>query len=161
MTFSTHFEHHTQTFWYWGISTFTWTHSPADWLLKLNRCWTASASTCHCHWSHPYQGPHTGPGYYRFHPKLRPSHPGHWISDNHAITFRIPSPLTKPQCLISLRNFKNIDSTSLSQHLQLLSPPPNASVTDLMDFYSHNLHSILESHAPLKTRTVTFTRTVH
>ncbi|CAJ1074281.1 hypothetical protein D5F01_LYC19107 [Xyrichtys novacula] len=82
------------------------------------------------------------------------------ISDHYAVTFRtpLPSPLTKPQRLIAFRNFKNIDSTSLSQHLQLLSPPPNTSLTDLMDYYNHNLHSILDFHAPLKTRTVTFTR---
>ncbi|KAL7401583.1 hypothetical protein ABVT39_001713 [Epinephelus coioides] len=82
------------------------------------------------------------------------------ISDHYAVTFRTPhpSPLTKPQRLISFRNFKNIDSTSLNQHLQLLSPPSNTSLTDLMDYYNHNLHSILDFHAPLKTRTVTFTR---
>ncbi|CAJ1050753.1 uncharacterized protein LOC114150994 [Xyrichtys novacula] len=55
-------------------------------------------------------------------------------------------------------NLKNIDSTSLSQHLQLLSPSSNTSLTDLMDYYNHNLHSILDFHAPLKTRTVTFIR---
>lgn len=58
--------------------------------------------------------------------------------------------------LVSFRIVKNIDSTSLSQHLQLLSPPPYTSVNDLLDFYNHNLLSILNFHAPLKTRTITF-----
>lgn len=41
------------------------------------------------------------------------------ISDHHAVTFRtpLPSPLAKPQRLISFRNLRNIDPTSLSQHL--------------------------------------------
>lgn len=80
------------------------------------------------------------------------------ISDHYAVTFRItlPSPFVKPHHLKSFRNLKNIDSTSLSQHLQLLFPPLNSSVNDLMDYYNCNLLSILDFHPPLKTQTVTF-----
>lgn len=81
------------------------------------------------------------------------------ISDHYAVTLGIsfPSPLAKPQHPISFRNLKNNDSTSLSQHLQLLSPPLSTSVNDLLDFYNHHLLSILDFHAPLDTtRTVTF-----
>uniref|UniRef100_A0AAV2LDU0 Uncharacterized protein n=1 Tax=Knipowitschia caucasica TaxID=637954 RepID=A0AAV2LDU0_KNICA len=36
--------------------------------------------------------------------------------------------------------------------------PPESSAADLMDHYSNSLSSILDIHAPLKTRTVNFTR---
>lgn len=100
---------------------------------------------------HPHHGPHIGLGHHRLGPNL-------CISDHYVVTFRItlPSPFAKPHCLKSFRNLKNIDSTSLSQYLQLVSPPLNPSVNDLMDYYNYNLLSILDFQAQLKTQTVTF-----
>lgn len=68
------------------------------------------------------------------------------ISDHYAVTFRIPLPfpLAKPHHFISFKNLKNLDNTSLSQHLQLFSPPLDASVNNLPHFYNHNLLSTLD-----------------
>ncbi|CAM4579724.1 unnamed protein product [Leuciscus chuanchicus] len=82
------------------------------------------------------------------------------VSDHLAVTFEVPIlvPPTKPKRHMTFRNIKNLDATSLSQHLQHLSPSPHSSADDLMDYYNTSLTSILDCLAPLKTRTVTFTR---
>lgn len=82
------------------------------------------------------------------------------FSDHLALNLKVPitSPLTKPKRHITFKDIKNIDSSSLHQHLQLLHPPPHSSTADLMDYYNRSLSLILDIHAPLKTRTVTFTR---
>lgn len=59
---------------------------------------------------------------------------------------------------MTFRNIKNIDFISFSQDLHLLSPSPDLSMDELVNFYNTSLSSILESHAPVKSRTVTFSR---
>ncbi|KAK7879820.1 hypothetical protein WMY93_033509 [Mugilogobius chulae] len=81
-------------------------------------------------------------------------------SDHQAVNIKIPqsSQFSKPKRHITFRNIKNIDPASFTQHLQLLSSPPSSSVSDLIDYYNNSLSHILDTHAPLKSRTVTFTR---
>lgn len=116
MTFSSHFAPHTQTFWFWGTSTFTWTHSPANWLLNLNRFWTASTST------NLLLDP----------PTLRATH---WTWSS-----QIPS---------TSQTF-----TSRTSAFQTIMQSPSGPLPP----HQTTTHSILDFHAPLKTRTVTFTR---
>ncbi|KAG7517539.1 hypothetical protein JOB18_010626 [Solea senegalensis] len=82
------------------------------------------------------------------------------VSDHQAVIMKLPlpSPYTKPKRIITFRNINNIDSPSFSHHLQLLLPPTSSSVSNLVDFYNNSLSSILDSHAPLKKRTVSFSR---
>ncbi|KAG1925807.1 hypothetical protein F2P79_025291 [Pimephales promelas] len=83
------------------------------------------------------------------------------VSDHLAVTFEVPLlvPPTKPKRVITFRNIKNLDATSLSHCLQHLSPPPNSSApSKLICYYNTSLTSILDCIAPLKTQTVTFTR---
>ncbi len=82
------------------------------------------------------------------------------VSDHLAVTFEVPIlvPPTKPKRNMTFRNIKNLDAITLSQRLQHLSPSPHSSADDLMDYYNTSLTTILDCLAPLKTRTVTFTR---
>uniref|UniRef100_A0A3B3HT49 Reverse transcriptase domain-containing protein n=1 Tax=Oryzias latipes TaxID=8090 RepID=A0A3B3HT49_ORYLA len=60
---------------------------------------------------------------------------------------------------IYFRNLKNIDHAAIQEDIQKLSlPSPLTSVNESVDRYNSTLHNILQSHAPLKSRTVSFTR---
>ena len=82
------------------------------------------------------------------------------VSDHKAISMEVPfsSPLTKPKCQICFRNLKNIDSDSLTADLQHSLPIITSSVSESVDLYNNTLANILDVHAPVKTRTVTFSR---
>ena len=69
-----------------------------------------------------------------------------------------PSPHTKPKRQIHFRNLKNINTDALTLDLQHLSSGSADffSVTDSVDSYNQSLSSLLDTHAPLKTRTVSF-----
>jgi hypothetical protein len=71
-----------------------------------------------------------------------------------------PSPHTKPKRQIHFRNIKNIDTNALALDLQPLSSGSDdcLSVTDSVDFYNQSMSSLLDLHAPLTTRSVSFSR---
>ena len=80
------------------------------------------------------------------------------VSDHKAISMDLPSrfSLSKPKRNICFRNLKNINSELLAADFQHLSTH-FSSADEAVDYYSH-LSSLLDLHAPVKTRTVTFTR---
>ncbi len=59
---------------------------------------------------------------------------------------------------ISFRNLKNINTEDLSVSLQHLNSADFSSATESVEFYNKTLSSILDSHAPIKVRTVMFSR---
>ena len=81
------------------------------------------------------------------------------VSDHKAISMVLPIlyPLDKPKHQISFRNSKNINPNSLTFDLQHLTSVNFQTVTDSVNFYNASLSSLLDLHAPVKTRTVTFT----
>ena len=80
------------------------------------------------------------------------------VSDHKAISMEIPIlfPPDKPKRQISFRNLKNINTNSLTFDLQQLSSVNFQTATDSVNFYNASLSSLLDLHAPVKTRTVTF-----
>ncbi|CAM4487196.1 unnamed protein product [Leuciscus chuanchicus] len=82
------------------------------------------------------------------------------VSDHKAISLELPtlSPISKPGRKISFRNLKNINPVTLTTDLRHLSAANPLSVTKSVDFYNSSLSSLLDHHAPVKSRTVTFTR---
>ncbi|CAM4727630.1 unnamed protein product [Leuciscus chuanchicus] len=92
------------------------------------------------------------------------SHTDLAISDHLAITFHInlPSPHFKQTRTISYRNLKSLCLTSLSSHIankiSIPSIPENSTTTDLVVHYNCTLSSSLNTLAPVKTATVTFSR---
>ena len=81
------------------------------------------------------------------------------VSDHKIISMELPSSssLSKPRRNISFRNLKNINQEHLSadfQHLSTLF----SSADEAVDYYNSHLSSLLDHHAPVKTRAVTFTR---
>ena len=71
-----------------------------------------------------------------------------------------PSPCTKPKRQIQFRNLKSINPDALALDLQHLSSAPLdfPSATESVDFYNRSLSGLLDLHAPLKSRTVSFSR---
>ncbi|XP_072571304.1 uncharacterized protein [Paramormyrops kingsleyae] len=85
------------------------------------------------------------------------------LSDHKAIYMELPfsySSHCKPERQINFRSIKNIDPDALALDLQHISCDPTtfSSVTETVDFYNHSLSSLLDHHAPIRTRTVTFAR---
>ncbi|KAG1926087.1 hypothetical protein F2P79_025107, partial [Pimephales promelas] len=82
------------------------------------------------------------------------------VSDHKAISMEMssPSPFTKPKRQISFRNLKNINHETMTSDLQHLLSANCSQPTDLVDYYNNTLRSIMDLHAPVKTRTVTFAR---
>lgn len=81
------------------------------------------------------------------------------VSDHKAISMVLPSPssLSKPKRNICFRKLKNINQELLEADLQHLSTH-FSSADEAVDYYNSHLSSLLNLHAPVKTRTVTFTR---
>ena len=81
------------------------------------------------------------------------------ISDHMLITFNMNLILskTKPLQVISYRNIKNNLSALTSGFCSLLNINSSASTDELVSHYNAGLHTLLDSLAPLKTRTVSFT----
>ncbi|CAM4596766.1 unnamed protein product [Leuciscus chuanchicus] len=69
-----------------------------------------------------------------------------------------PSPLPKPKRDIYFRNTKNINPAILYSDLKLLASVNHPSVNKSVEHYNYSLHCLLDTHAPLKTRTVSFSR---
>ena len=87
------------------------------------------------------------------------------VSDHKIISLELlfPSPCPKPKRQIHYRNLKNINSDALIQDLHHISSVSATSVdlpsvTESVDFYNTSLNGLLDLHAPLKTRTVSFQR---
>ncbi|XP_014864104.1 PREDICTED: uncharacterized protein LOC106930827 [Poecilia mexicana] len=87
------------------------------------------------------------------------------ITDHFLLSFHICLPLSisKLSRLISFRNIKDINLNSLSSSVNSLidniySTLNSTALDDLVSYYNTGLHSILNSLAPLKTRSVSFAR---
>ncbi len=82
------------------------------------------------------------------------------VSDHKAISMELPlsSSYTKDKRQICFRDLKNINLDTLTIDLQHLSSVDFSSVTESVDFYNQSLSSLLDFHAPIRTRTVTFSR---
>lgn len=85
------------------------------------------------------------------------------ISDHKLVIFDLHLQLSKSiqNRSISFRNLKNINITELNSLISTsthFSSPHSLTVAELVDHYNTNLQYALDTLAPLKTRTVTFTR---
>ena len=82
------------------------------------------------------------------------------VSDHSIISMDISCAYHPPQPKrdIHFRNIKNINPAILHSDLQLLASVNFPSVNKLVEHYNHSLHCLLDIHAPLKTRTVSFSR---
>lgn len=80
------------------------------------------------------------------------------VSDHSIISMDVscPSPLPKPKRDIHFRNIKNINPAILYSDLELLASVNHPSVNKSVEHYNYSLHCLLDTHAPLKTRTVSF-----
>ncbi|KAK7909783.1 hypothetical protein WMY93_014467 [Mugilogobius chulae] len=68
-------------------------------------------------------------------------------------------PYHKPKRQMQFRNIKKIDPVSLNQDMQALSSVTQfKSLNESVDYFNSGLQKILEFHAPLKTKTVSFSR---
>ncbi|XP_059411042.1 uncharacterized protein LOC132144279 [Carassius carassius] len=81
------------------------------------------------------------------------------VSDHKAITLELPTlfPISKPSRKICFRNLKNINPVTLTTDLCHLFAANPLSVTNSVDLYNSSLSSLLDRHAPVKSRNVTFT----
>ena len=73
-----------------------------------------------------------------------------------ALTFVLPT--IRPKRQMSFRNWKSIDSATMTMDLQLITCPASASVDELVELYNTSLSSVFDLHAPVKTREVNFSR---
>ncbi len=82
------------------------------------------------------------------------------VSDHKVISMELPLPcsLPKEKRQMCFRNLKKINLDSLAIDLQHLSSADFSSVIESVDFYNRSLSSLLDLHAPVRTRTVTFSR---
>ena len=78
------------------------------------------------------------------------------VSDHSIISMddSCPSHLPKPKRDIHFRNIKNINPAILYSDLKLLASVNHPSVNKSVEHYNYSLHCLLDTHAPLKTRTV-------
>lgn len=82
------------------------------------------------------------------------------LSDHKLISMELPflPPHSKPKRQISFRNIKNIDPDTLTLDLQHLSSANLSSASESVTFYNNSLCRLLDLHAPIKTKTVSFVR---
>ena len=84
------------------------------------------------------------------------------VSDHKVVSMELPfpSPYTKPKRQIQFRNLKKINADALALDLQFLSSGSTdfLSATDSVDSYNQSLSRLLDLHAPLTSRTVSFSR---
>ncbi|CAJ1059652.1 hypothetical protein F2P79_025107%2C partial [Xyrichtys novacula] len=86
------------------------------------------------------------------------------VSDHLVISMELPFPPshTKPKCQIQFRDLKHINSHSLILDLHHLSKATHSSATESVDYYNKSLSTLLDTHAPVKTRHfLTFSSMVH
>lgn len=84
------------------------------------------------------------------------------VSDHKVVSMELPllSPHAKPKRHIQFRNLKKIDAEALALDLQLLSSVPTdfLPVARSVDYYNKSLSNLLDLHAPLTSRKVSFSR---
>ncbi len=82
------------------------------------------------------------------------------VSDHKVISMELPllSSYIKHKREIRFRNLKKINTEDLSVSLQHLNSADFSSATESVEFYNKTLSSILDFHAPIKVRTVMFSR---
>ena len=82
------------------------------------------------------------------------------VSDHKVVSMKLPFPSNhfKPKRQIHFRNLKDINADALTPDLHLLSSGTTdcLSVADSVDIYNQSLSSLLDSHAPLTSRSVSF-----
>ena len=65
----------------------------------------------------------------------------------------------KPKRQIYFRNLKHIDTDIMTLDLQQIPPSANfTTVSESVEYYNKTLSTVLDLHAPLKSRTVSFSR---
>ncbi len=81
------------------------------------------------------------------------------VSDHKADSMELPSSssLSNPKRNIRFRNLKNINHEKLAADFQHLSSH-FSSADEAVDYYNSHLSNLLDHHAPVKTRVVTFSR---
>uniref|UniRef100_A0AAQ5ZK56 Reverse transcriptase domain-containing protein n=1 Tax=Amphiprion ocellaris TaxID=80972 RepID=A0AAQ5ZK56_AMPOC len=79
------------------------------------------------------------------------------VSDHCAVSMELPasSLLDKSKRQICFRNLDKIDQAALSADLKELSTD-FTTAEEAVQYYNTNLHSLLDSHAPVRSRTVTY-----
>lgn len=82
------------------------------------------------------------------------------ITDHSLLSFSVTLQLStfKPPRNISFRNIKDIQMDSLSSCIATLTPDSSSTPDDLVTLYNNGLTNILNSLAPVKSRSVSFTR---
>uniref|UniRef100_A0A3P9MDY7 Reverse transcriptase domain-containing protein n=1 Tax=Oryzias latipes TaxID=8090 RepID=A0A3P9MDY7_ORYLA len=82
------------------------------------------------------------------------------MTDHHLVSFSIPLILSeiKPTRLISFRNIKNINVDLFSSHLERIPFPNSSNPDELVSFHNNYLLDVLNSFAPVKTRSVSFVK---
>lgn len=82
------------------------------------------------------------------------------LSDHKLISVELPFLPThsKPKRQICFRNIKNIDPDTLTLDLHHLSSANLSSASESVTFYNNSLCRLLDLHAPIKTKTVSFVR---
>ena len=69
-----------------------------------------------------------------------------------------PSPQNKPKRQIHLWNIKNIKPDAIALDLHRLPSATPSSVIESVDLYNNTLSHLLDIHAPVKIKTVSFSR---
>ncbi len=80
------------------------------------------------------------------------------VSDHKVISMELPLLSSYIKREIRFRNLKNINTEDLSVSLQHLNSADFSSATESVEFYNKTLSSFLDFHAPIKVRTVMFSR---
>ncbi|KAL7831043.1 hypothetical protein SRHO_G00305450 [Serrasalmus rhombeus] len=82
------------------------------------------------------------------------------VSDHKVVSMEIPQSVsfTQSKREISFRNLKNINQECMIKDLQHLLQANPSSANDAVDLYNRTLSSVLDYHAPVKSRVVTFSR---
>jgi len=81
------------------------------------------------------------------------------VSDHKTIWLELNlSNHSKPKHQINFRNLNNINLDNMTLDIQQIPSAKFTSANESVDFYNNTLSSILDLHAPVKTQTVTFSR---
>ena len=82
------------------------------------------------------------------------------VSDHKVVCMELPflDSATNPKQKTSFRNLRKINSELLATDLKIHIPVSLPVSINAVDFYNTSLASILDHHAPVRERTVTFSR---
>lgn len=109
-------------------------------------------SSCWCPHAHPWA--HTWPGHHWLHHINNMQVYDLGVSDHKVVTLDLTflPPLTKSKRCMCFRN------QPVREDILNPSPPAFLSVDEIAEFYNQSLSSVLDLHAPIKTRDVAFAR---